>query len=125
MTWLLVALGGAAGTALRHGANLATVATLGASWPYGTFFVNVLGSFALGVVMEALGGRTLAGVDLRLVLGTGLLGGFTTYSSFNLETIRLWEQGAQGRASAYVIATVVLCLGAGFLGLAAARALKA
>lgn len=124
MTWLLVALGGAAGSALRYGVNLGAIAMLGVSWPYGTFIVNVLGSFALGVVMEALGGRMLAGVDLRLVLGTGLLGGFTTYSSFNLETIRLWEQGAQGRAAAYAIATAVVCLGAGFLGLVAARALK-
>ncbi len=124
MAWLLVALGGGVGSALRYGVNLASIATLGVWLPFGTLIVNVVGSFVLGVVMEALGGRTLGGVDLRLVLGTGVLGGFTTYSSFNLETIRLWEQGAHGRAAGYAIATFVVCLAAGYLGLALARALK-
>lgn len=124
MQWLAIALGGALGTALRYGLNVATVAWLGPALPYGTFAANVVGSFLLGIVMEVAGGREILGTDARLVLGTGVLGGFTTYSSFNLEAIRLAEQGAWARAGGYVGATVVVCVIAGIAGVAAARALK-
>jgi CrcB protein len=120
----MIALGGGLGTALRYGATLGMTRWLGTSFPWGTLLVNVLGSFLLGIVMEVAGEREIAGVSARLVLGTGVLGGFTTYSSFNLETIRLAEQGAWLRAAIYLAATLVVCLGAGIGGVALARSLR-
>lgn len=121
---LLVALFGALGTLLRYWTNLLFVHALGPGVPYGTFAVNVLGSFLLGVASQLGAGHSLLGVELRLVLGTGMLGGFTTYSSFNLETLQLAEQGELARAAGYVAATVVTCLLAGGAGLATARLVR-
>lgn len=120
----MIALGGAAGTALRYGVSVGMLRWIGPSFPFGTLAANVLGSFLLGVVMEASGNRELFGVQAKLVLGTGVMGGFTTYSSFNLETIRLAEQGAWGRAGLYLAATVAVCLVAGVGGVALVRSLK-
>lgn len=121
---VLIATGGGVGTALRYAIGVGATRWLGASFPWGTLAVNVIGSLALGVVMEAAGEREIAGVQARLVLGTGVLGGFTTYSSFNLETIRLAEQGAWGRAALYLGATLLVCLLAGVGGVALARSLR-
>jgi len=120
----MIALGGAVGTSLRYGIGVGMTRWLGPSFPYGTLAANVLGSFLLGVVMEAAGQREIAGVQAKLVLGTGVMGGFTTYSSFNLETLRLAEQGAFGRAGLYLALTVLACLAAGLGGVALARGLK-
>jgi CrcB protein len=122
---MLVALGGGVGTALRYGLGLGVLRWLGAYLPWGTLAANVLGSMLLGVVMEASGEREWLGVPLKLVVGTGVLGGFTTYSSFNLETLRLFEQGAWARGMGYLLATMLLCLAAGLGGVALARAVKA
>ena len=122
---LLIALGGGVGTALRYGLGVGMLRWLGAAFPYGTLAANVVGSLLLGVLMELAGARQIGGVDAKLVLGTGLLGGFTTYSSFNLETLRLAEQGAYGRAALYVAATLVTCLIAGASGVALARSMSA
>lgn len=121
---LLIAVGGAIGTALRYGLAEGMVRWLGRGFPYGTLAANVIGSFLLGVVMESVGEREVLGVPLRLVLGTGVMGGFTTYSSFNLETIRLAEQGAWGRAGLYLAATLVVCVLAGLAGVALARSIR-
>lgn len=121
---LLIALGGAVGTSLRYGIAVGMLKWLGSAFPFGTLMANVLGSFLLGVVMESVGDRELAGVRLDLILGTGVMGGFTTYSSFNLETIRLAEQGAWGRAGLYVGVTLIVCLLAGVGGVALARSLR-
>lgn len=122
MTWLLIGLGGAAGTLLRYGLSLLLAdQTLATGWPLGTLAANVAGSLLLGVVMELAHGAELLGTDLRLVLGVGVMGGFTTYSSFNLETLRLAQEGHAWRAAAYVAATVVVCLLAGLAGLWLAR----
>lgn len=121
---LMIALGGALGTAMRYGISVGMLRWLGPAFPFGTLVANVVGSFLLGVVMELGGERQIAGVDAKLVLGTGMMGGFTTYSSFNLETIRLAEQGAYGRAGLYLGATVVTCLLAGLGGVAVARSLS-
>lgn len=120
----VIALGGGLGTSLRYGVGVGMTRWLGAGLPYGTLVVNVLGSFLLGAVMEAAGPREIAGVQAKLVLGTGVLGGFTTYSSFNLETIRLAEQGAYGRATLYLAVTVLGCLAAGLGGVVVVRSLK-
>jgi CrcB protein len=120
-----IAVAGGIGTALRYGVGLAAARWLGGALPYGTLLVNIVGSFALAVVAEAMAGRTLLGVEARLVLGVGLLGGFTTYSSFNLETLRLAQAGQLDRALLYGAATVLGCLLAGFAGVVVGRALAA
>jgi CrcB protein len=120
---LVIAAAGAVGTVLRHATGVGLVGLLGAPQPVATVAVNLLGSGALGFVAEALSGQTLAGADARLVLGVGLLGGFTTYSSFNLELLRMVQDGALGRALGYVLGTVIGCLLAGALGIALARML--
>jgi fluoride exporter len=125
MSWLAVALGGALGSMLRYGLSLGAAATGGPDWPFGTFAANVLGSFGLGVLFVAGEGHTVLGVDSRLLLGTGAMGGFTTYSTFNLELIRYAQEGMVVRAVAYGAATVVVCLGAALAGIALGRAVRA
>lgn len=123
MDALWIGIAGGLGTLLRYGVGLASVRWLSATLPFGTLIVNVLGSFALGVVAEALHKTTIAGTDARLVLGVGLLGGFTTYSSFNLETLRLAERGQLGLAAGYALGTMLSCALAGIAGLAIGRSL--
>lgn len=123
MNTLWVALGGAIGSVARfHLADLATRrAGPDAALPWGTLAVNVIGSLLISVVMVAAlrtGGLPAAA---RLALVTGVLGGFTTYSAFNFETMRLVQTGAWGRAAAYVGLTVFGCMVAGLAGWAAAR----
>ncbi|MAQ19834.1 MAG: fluoride efflux transporter CrcB [Sandaracinus sp.] len=126
MQWLLIALGGAAGTLLRYGLAVGTEKWVSGErlpFPVATFAANVLGSFLLGAILVWGEGRTIAGVDARLVLGTGAMGGFTTYSSFDIETLKLFEAGHTGRALLYVGATVLVCLLSGWAGLRLGRAL--
>jgi CrcB protein len=86
--------------------------------------VNVIGSFLLGVVTAvSLGPTPLLSPTTRLVLGTGVMGGFTTYSAFNQETLGFLQTGASATAVLYVVATVVVCLASGALGMAAGRGL--
>jgi CrcB protein len=113
----LVALGGAAGALARFWVGLAAVATLGTAWPFGTLLVNVAGSFAIGVVASG----PWASEAVRAAVVTGVLGGFTTFSAFSLETVRMIETGRTGSALAYVAAQVVLCLSAAAAGVFAAR----
>lgn len=114
--WL--AVGGAIGTCARYALALANASLIGMSgWPWSTFAVNALGSFGLGVVFFWLDGRYFFGADARVVFGAGLMGGFTTYSTFNLETLEMVDEGQWVRAIIYIVATLVLCLGAGLLGL--------
>jgi fluoride exporter len=124
MNVVAIALAGAVGTLLRYGLSAWLEAALGRGFPYGTFAVNVAGSFALGWVAERLDGRVWLGADLRLVLGVGLLGGFTTYSSFSLEVLRLLQDREWLKAGLYAVGTFGLCLAASFGGYAAGRALR-
>jgi len=116
-----VCLGGAAGSGARYLVQVWAEGAFGAAFPYGTLLVNLLGSFLLGALLE-VGFRTdwLAPTS-RLALGTGVLGGFTTYSTFNYDTIRLIEARTPGLAGLNVLATVSGCLLAGTLGAAVAR----
>jgi len=114
---LLVALGGAVGSVARYGAGLAAARWLGAGFPWGTLIVNVLGSFAIGVLAARVGPED---ESLRLLLGVGLLGGFTTFSTFSLEMLRLMEQHPL-QAVLYAGASVVLGLGACWMGFALGR----
>ena len=115
MSWLLVALGGALGSLARHGANRLWPATPG-GWPVPTLTVNLIGSFAIGLLYMYVAARGAAAEQTRLFWMTGVLGGFTTYSAFALETALL---GFSWTGVAYVAVTVVGCLLATLLGMKA------
>ena len=123
MRLLLICLGGAAGTAARYGVNLIAARWLGLEFPFGTLAVNVLGSFLIGLVQQVAFESTLISETARLALAVGVLGGFTTYSSFSYETLRLAGTGAWVAAALNVVATTALCLVACGLGLEAGRLL--
>jgi CrcB protein len=113
----LVMLGGGIGSGLRHGVNLAAARWIGTEFPWGTLYVNVIGSFLIGALAGwfAFRGDNYTTQSLRLFLTTGILGGFTTFSAFSLDVAVLWERGAIGPAAAYAAASVVLSL-AGLFG---------
>ena len=120
--WLAVALGGALGSVMRFGLSTWITAYAGRAFPYGTLAVNILGCLAMGMLMVWLAERD---ATLRLGLTVGLLGGFTTFSAFSAETLTLMAQGAWGRALAYVLGSVALCLLAAWGGATLARQLPA
>jgi CrcB protein len=120
--FLWICLGGAAGTGVRYLLSGWIVALLGIAFPYGTLIVNVLGSFAIGVLMHIALTTKLIAPTLRLTLTIGVVGGFTTYSTFNYETLQYLRDGNWTVALANVGATVTLCLAAGMAGLVVARA---
>lgn len=124
MVYLMVALGGGLGSASRLGIARLAIAAFGEGMPFGTLLVNALGSFFLGVVFEFCAGCNFLGVDARLPLGTGFAGGFTTYSSFSVETINLVRRGDLLIGASYAAGTTVLCLAAAAAGLTAGRAFR-
>jgi CrcB protein len=125
VSFIWVAIGGAAGSVLRYWASQVLGASaVGQGFPWATFTVNVLGSLGLGLVFVLGEGRSLFGADVRLLLGTGVMGGFTTYSAFNLESLGLMQSGAYGRAALYMGGTVIVCLMAGALGLVLGRLIR-
>jgi CrcB protein len=121
---LLVSLGGAIGTAMRFGLGRVLGPWSPPAFPWATFLVNVIGCFLLGVILEAAGARRVADVEVRTILGVGVMGGFTTYSSFDLEMIRLGTRDALPMALGYGAVTVVVCLVAGAAGMALGRAVR-
>jgi len=116
----LVALGGALGATARYGVGQASLALGLAAFPWATFVVNTTGGLAMGALAGWLGE---GGQALRLLLGVGVLGGFTTFSAFSLDTIRLIEANQTGAALAYVLGSVILAVGACWLGLTLTRAM--
>ena len=117
---LLVALGSALGGVARLGCTLAAERLLGTAFPYGTLFVNILGSFIIGFIFTATdgaAGRFLTGPDFRVFFMTGVCGGYTTFSSFSLQTLTLLRSGQALGAGLNVLGSVVLCLLATWLGL--------
>ena len=121
---LLIALGGAAGAVARHLVGGAALRLLGPGWPHGTFAVNVLGGLLMGLLAGWLALR--GGGDQerwRLLLGVGLLGGFTTFSAFSLELALMIERRAWAAAAVYAASSVALSVGALFAGLWMARRL--
>lgn len=121
MQWLAVAVGGALGAMGRYGLGLLAIRLWGAGFPYGVLIANVLGSFAIGVISVLLLERGEDWVLPRLLLITGMLGAFTTFSSFSLDTIHLLSSGQWKAAAANVVLNLVLCLSATFAGIAIAR----
>ena len=120
--FLLICAGGAVGTGARYLLATAVTRAFG-NFPFGTMAVNVIGSFLASVLMVLALEKSTLSVDLRLILVTGVLGGFTTYSSFNYETLHLAQSGAGWLAAANVAATVVVCLLAGIAGIWLGRAI--
>jgi len=113
--FLLVALGGGLGAAGRYGVSLALPAKPG-EWPWATFSINVAGSLLIGVLAGWLSTRGDAGEPWRLFLGVGVLGGFTTFSAYSLETMRMIERGEWPMALAYALGSVAAGLAAVAIG---------
>ncbi len=122
MHFALVFLGGGIGAALRHAVNLGA-ARLGYAFPIGTLAINVLGSFLMGVLVAFFALRTGVDQHVKLLLTTGLLGGFTTFSAFSLDSALLWERGAFADLALYTGGSVVLSVAGLFAGMAAVRLL--
>ena len=119
---LIVALGGAIGASLRHLTNMLTLRWFGSGFPWGTFAVNIIGSFLMGVFIELLVRKLEGSQEVRLFIATGIFGGFTTFSAFSLDTVVMWERGNAMDAVGYAVASVLLSVAALYSGLAAIRA---
>ena len=113
MVYLIVFLGGGLGAAMRHGVNVAAARLLGTGFPFGTLTVNVVGSLVMGLMAAWFAFEGSPSQHWRLFLTTGILGGFTTFSTFSLDTALLYERGELGLAALYVVAAVA----AGVIGL--------
>ena len=120
--FLMVFLGGGVGSLARYLAGTQAMRLFGAGWPYGTFFVNLSGGLLMGLLVGVLAHRGGADQERwRVLLGVGALGGFTTFSSFSLETALMIERKAYGPAAGYATASVALSILALFAGLMIAR----
>jgi CrcB protein len=120
---LLVAVGGAIGSLLRYYVGLGSLRLMGPGFPWGTLIVNVVGCFIIGVFAEMIMRRFNASVELRLLLITGFLGGFTTFSAFSLDAITLFERGDVFAGGIYITASVGLSMVAVMAGLGLMRVL--
>lgn len=118
-----IAVGGAAGAVLRYSMSSGIAQWLGRGFPYGTLAVNVLGSLLMGVLYVLLVDRVQLTPEWRAALLIGLLGAFTTFSTFSIETLNLIEQGALMKAALNIVLSVVLCIGATWIGVVAGRQL--
>ena len=121
MNWALMFIGGGLGTVLRYGVNVSFGRLFGTAFPYHTLFENVTGSVIMGVLAGYFAFKGEASDTLRLFLTTGILGGYTTFSAFSLDTALLYERGELGLAAAYVLGSVVLSIAGLFAGLALVR----
>lgn len=120
---LLVAGGGAIGAMSRYLVTATTIKLLGPSFPLGTLIVNVVGSFAMGILVAASALRFDLSVEIRTVLAVGFLGAFTTFSTFSLDAVTLYERGRPLAAGAYVLTSTVGSLAALAAGLVLVRRL--
>jgi CrcB protein len=121
MLYLIVFIGAGIGGALRHGVNVAATRMFGFGFPFGTFIVNVVGSFAMGLLAGYFIYRPGMPQHMRLFLTTGILGGFTTFSTFSLDAALLIERHAYALAAGYLIGSIAAGLSALFFGLAVFR----
>lgn len=124
-TLLAVAAGGAVGASARYMVSAALLRLMGDAFPYGTLFVNVLGSLLMGVLIETLALKINIPKDMQALLATGFLGGFTTFSAFSLDAMVLFERQAYAATVAYVLGSVVLSITALVVGLVMVRAVVA
>ncbi|MGY5775876.1 fluoride efflux transporter CrcB [Rhizobium sp. LEGMi135b] len=121
MLYLVVFLGAGLGGAFRLGINELAARLFGIEFPFGTLIINVLGAFIMGLLTEYFAFRGGMSQEVRLFLTTGVLGGFTTFSTFALESVTLWERGQWMPSVAYVALSVFLSIGALIAGLAIVR----
>ncbi len=123
-TYAWVAIGGALGSMARFGLGIAVAEMVGVRFPWGTLLINILGSFLIGWfdVLTGEFGKLAVPADARVFVLVGICGGFTTFSSFSLQTMQLLQGGEALRAGAYVVASVALCLAATWAGMMLARA---
>ncbi len=119
---LAIALGGAIGALGRHFVAGQVASLLGIAFPYGTLAVNVVGSFVMGCLAEAMAVAWSPSPELRALLTVGILGAFTTFSTFSLEVMLLIERGQPAVAALYITLSVLFSVGALFLGLTIMRA---
>lgn len=125
MDYLLVFVGGGVGATLRHWFNGVALSLWGSNYPWGTLFINVTGSLLMGVVVELAALKIGMPAQVRLFLATGILGGYTTFSTFSLETGLLHVRGDDLAAVAYALGSVVLGVCAMFAGMYGVRAIAA
>lgn len=118
---LWVALGGAVGSSARYLVSVSALKWFGPEWPVGTLVVNIVGSCLLGALLQLFLASEGVHPGARLMLTTGMMGGFTTYSTFNYELLLMLESGRSSAAGAYLVATVAGCLLAGALGVFTVR----
>lgn len=118
---LLISIAGIIGVLARYGTSLSMTRWLGTAFPYATVFINVTGSFAIGVVYVLGPEKGLMSQQTARALMVGLLGGYTTFSSFSLETARLLEGGQLGLGLVNIFASVLFCLGGTALGFLVGR----
>ena len=123
MAFFIVFLGGGLGAALRHGINLGVARLFGGGFPYATFIINVTGSFVMGLMAAWFAFKGDASQHWRLFLTTGVLGGYTTFSTFSLDAALLYERDQMMLAAVYVIGSVALGLAGLFAGLAIVRSM--
>lgn len=121
MKLLFVMLGGAIGASLRYLSTVGATRMLGKDFPYGTLLVNVSGSLLMGLLSGLFISKVSMSEEWRLLLLTGVLGAFTTFSAFSIETITLFDQGAIARGVLNILLNVFLCLAAVWIGLILAR----
>ena len=121
MLYVIVFVGAGIGGALRHGVNIAAAKLFGYGFPFGTVIVNVVGSFIMGLLAGFFAHRAGVPQHLRLFMTTGILGGFTTFSTFSLDAALLIERHSFGLAAGYVIGSLAAGLAALFFGLAVFR----
>ncbi|CCE04942.1 Camphor resistance protein CrcB [Bradyrhizobium sp. STM 3843] len=119
--YVLVFLGGGTGASLRHAVNMASAKAFGTAFPFGTFIINITGSIVMGLIAGYLAFKGDASQHWRLFLMTGILGGYTTFSAFSLDTALLYERGAVGLAALYVVGSVGLSIAGLFAALALVR----
>jgi len=120
-SYLLVFFGGGLGATLRHLINITCARCIGTAFPWGTFIINITGSTVMGLIAGYLAFKGEASQPWRLFLMTGILGGYTTFSAFSLDTALLYERGELGLAALYVAGSVVLSIAGLFAGLAIVR----
>ncbi len=118
---LFIAAGGAFGAVLRYGASVSVYSLFGRGFPYGTLFVNVSGSLLMGVLSVIMDERFDVGPEWRAAILVGVLGSFTTFSTFSIETLNLLEQGDMLRAFANIVLSVLVCLLAVWFGVLIGR----
>jgi CrcB protein len=123
MSYLLVFIGGGLGSCLRHAVNVICSRFLGTNFPYHTFIINITGSTIMGLVAGYLAFKGDAAQSWRLFLMTGILGGYTTFSAYSLDSAVLYERGEIGLAALYVVGSVVLSILGLFAGLALVRSI--